>query len=324
MPFRFQSKNAFLTYPNCNLKPIDLINDLIFSLCETSIRIVSYLAVTELHESGEKHVHVALIFAKRPNIKNERLFDVKGFHPNIQPMKGNPATHVRQYLTKDPIDLVEHNWPTTTRKLSDNETFSLLLQASTETEFWELASQHCPRDVVVNRERLEYFCSKHFKPPIIPFVSNYDTFVIPAVIQEWYNTYFQFPRPERPKSLCIIGPSRTGKTQWARSLGPHIYWNGYTNFGYDSFPNDTSSLSHIVIDDIPFDGIKRVFKSLVGCQMEFTATDKYVRKRTIKNWGKPAIICLNMDMAWSSTMDYHLQEWFQDNCVSLTIKSPLF
>ncbi|GMP56655.1 hypothetical protein CsSME_00021065 [Camellia sinensis var. sinensis] len=72
-------------------------------------------------------------------------------------------------------------------------------------------------------------------------------------------------RPIRPISLYLEGPSRTGKTAWARSLGRHNYFSGRISFkDYDQ------DAAYNVIDDIKYSTVPtELMKNLVGCQRDF-------------------------------------------------------
>ena len=110
----------------------------------------------------------------------------------------------------------------------------------------------------------------------------------------------------RVKSLILWGPTRTGKTLFARSLGRHSYFN--LQFNLDSF---SESSDYAVFDDIQ-GGFEffHAYKGWLGAQKEFVITDKYKRKKTIK-WGKPCIMLMNDDPAGCAKADY---EWLLGNC----------
>jgi len=122
----------------------------------------------------------------------------------------------------------------------------------------------------------------------------------------------------RCKSLFLGGPTRTGKTEWARSLGKHVYWNGLINI-------DTWDITakYIVIDDFNWSFFP-CKKQLIGCQREFTLTDKYRKKRAIRNWGKPCIYVFNDDMDPFNEMSNSLKEWIRGNSCRIDIINPLF
>jgi len=77
---------------------------------------------------------------------------------------------------------------------------------------------------------------------------------------------------------------------------------------------------YLVADDIPFQFFPNK-KQWFGAQLEFTATDKYFRKKTLK-WGKPLIFICNPDEDPSHT---HLwSTWFDMNCIRIEITESLF
>jgi hypothetical protein len=55
--------------------------------------------------------------------------------------------------------------------------------------------------------------------------------------------------------------------------------------------------------------------SLTGAQQQFTVTDKYTRKKTIR-WGKPCIYLNNQDPLEANLPDWQKQ-WLQANCVTV-------
>lgn len=122
------------------------------------------------------------------------------------------------------------------------------------------------------------------------------------------------PRPERPKSLILISPSRFGKTQWARALGDHIYWNNLVNL--DDW-NDNAS--YCIFDDFSWDFIP-CKKGFLGAQETFVLTDKYRKKRTV-SWGKPCIVLCN---DFPVISDPNFADWLQANTISIVLSNKLY
>jgi hypothetical protein len=106
-----------------------------------------------------------------------------------------------------------------------------------------------------------------------------------------------------------------GKTQWARSLGRHTYWNGLVNL--ETFDKDSK---YIIFDDFEFDFFPNK-KQWWGSQKEFTATDKYKKKQTIQ-WGKPMIYLSNPD--YDPRNHPKWSRWFSDNCIAIDIVNKLY
>jgi hypothetical protein len=135
-------------------------------------------------------------------------------------------------------------------------------------------------------------------------------FDLPIKISEWVKENFNENSLNRPKSLCVIGKTRSGKTAWARSLGKHVYWNQY----YDLKKWDDEA-QYIILDDIPFSKIYSVYKGLLGCQKSFTMTDKYLPKQTLK--GKVCIWLVNSDQdpRRDEKWDQEVEEWMEGNVI---------
>jgi hypothetical protein len=96
--FRIQSKDIAVTYPKCPLTPLELkvhLQAVWFS--------IKYVCVSqETHEDGVPHLHAQIQFEKKCDIRNARILDFQGYHPNIQPT--NHSTQWNDYVKK------EGNW----------------------------------------------------------------------------------------------------------------------------------------------------------------------------------------------------------------------
>lgn len=113
---------------------------------------------------------------------------------------------------------------------------------------------------------------------------------------------------ERPIGLILIGPTRIGKTCWARSLGPHIYWGGSTTIR----DADWGGVDYIVVDDVPWDYFVGK-KQFLGGQHEFILTEKYIRKTRIV-FGKPVIYLCN-ENPFPDMKDVEERDYFLKNVV---------
>jgi len=77
---------------------------------------------------------------------------------------------------------------------------------------------------------------------------------------------------------------------------------------------------YLIADDIPFQFFPNK-KQWWGAQQEFTATDKYFRKKTI-TWGKPLIyICNPEDDPFHTPL---WNTWFEQNSIRVDIIDSLF
>lgn len=124
----------------------------------------------------------------------------------------------------------------------------------------------------------------------------------------------ELPKKERAKCLVLVGPTRLGKTQWARHLFPteHIYYRGMTNFRKW---NDAAKL--LVLDDIPWEFIPQK-KSLLTQMGECEVTDKYTPKKTL--WvSMPAVVLLNEVPNFAPEDRY-----WAENAMVVVIEDPLY
>lgn len=126
----------------------------------------------------------------------------------------------------------------------------------------------------------------------------------------------------RPRGLVLYGATRLGKTVWARSLGLHAYFGGL--FNLDEF--NAHDCKYAIFDDISGGfGFFPSYKQWLGGQYEFTVSDKYKHKMSVR-WGKPTIWLCNTDPRFDAYKpggrpDF---EWMEENCDFIEIKEPIF
>ena len=120
-------------------------------------------------------------------------------------------------------------------------------------------------------------------------------------------------------SLVLYGPSRTGKTLWARSLGRHIYCIGLVSGDEQIKAPD---VDYAVYDDIR-GGMKffHSFKEWMGAQTYVTLKRLYKEPKLVR-WGKPSIWLSNTDPRLD--MDPSDASWMEDNAVFIDISNPIF
>ena len=96
----------------------------------------------------------------------------------------------------------------------------------------------------------------------------------------------------RCRSLCLYGRTKTGKTDWARSLGSHIYCIGLVS---GSECMKAADVEYAIFDDLR-GGIKffPAYKEWLGCQSHVTVKCLYKEPKLVK-WGKPSIWLANTD-----------------------------
>lgn len=120
----------------------------------------------------------------------------------------------------------------------------------------------------------------------------------------------------------LYGPSRLGKTVWARSLGKHGYFCGLYS-GRDAVRiTGDSGIRYAIFDDIQ-GGIKFFpgFKNWLGGQTQFQIKVLY-KDPVLVDWGRPAIWIANDDPRLSlNEVDI---EWLEANCYFVNVTSPIF
>lgn len=305
MTFNFKGKTLFLTYPQC---PIDKQTLLDYLVQLVQDRDVKYATVGhELHEDGNSHLHAFLWLSKELHTRDTNFFDVDDHHPNIQTARNK--ADVIKYCQKHG-DFVEHGDKPGKRKWDE------VLAATSRKDAESLIRDIAPRDWVLGYDRVQKYLDATYPTAKARYTSEYDfdSASIPSGIRSWIAQRTD----RRAKSLVLLGPSRTGKTELARSLGHHIYWNGYYNLDkYD----ETAEFA--IFDDIPWDRFHYMAKQWLGAQKEFETTDKYRRKMTIV-WGKPSIYISNDDPRKHKDMTDDMKAWLQENVIYQIINDRLY
>ncbi|UJO02113.1 Rep [Molossus molossus associated gemykibivirus 1] len=276
MAFRFKRRYALLTYAQCGDLDPHRIVQLLSEMGAECI------IGRENHADGGIHLHAFVDFGREYSTRNARCFDVEGHHPNVLPGKKTPEK-MFDYATKEG-DVVAGGL--------ERPHGSDVHQSRDPWHEIILADTRDGRCLIMQRKR-------------------------EMGLSEWVRDNLEGYQPgRRGKSLVLIGPSRMGKTMWARSLGNHVYFGGL--FCLDEFSPD---VDYAVFDDIQgglefFHG----YKFWLGHQQSFFATDKYRGKKLI-HWGKPAIWCSNTDPRADKGAD---ADWLDANCEFIFIDSPLW
>lgn len=97
MPFNFNAKQVFLTYAQCNLDKTE-----VYDHFNTFCGVAEYIVAREKHEDGGLHLHCYFKFKSQIHTRDERYFDIKGFHPNIATVTSAKARErIKKYCIKD-------------------------------------------------------------------------------------------------------------------------------------------------------------------------------------------------------------------------------
>ncbi|QIR82259.1 replication associated protein [Chicken genomovirus mg2_274u] len=314
--FRFQARYGLFTYSQCGRLRPQQVSEHFTSLG------ADHIIGRETHQDGGTHLHVFADFRRKYRTRDNRKFDVEGFHPNIVPSLRNPAGGW-DYATKDgDICAGELSRPDDergSRSRAADAGWDALRAAETRDDFFRIASEHLFSHLVKSFNSFSAYADWKFRVDRTPYIHDPNvTFDLGQLhqLREWIRGNLP-PGNKRGISLLLWGRSRTGKTWLARSFGSHCYFGGL--FALDEYEyND--KVDYAVFDDIQ-GGFKYfpAYKSWLGQQAEFYCTDKFRKKKYIK-WGRPCIWIMNED-PYTQEVDI---DWLEKNCLIVHIDRPLY
>nr|AHX74126.1 replication associated protein [Sugarcane white streak virus] len=325
--FQFKAQNIFLTYPRCDIS-VDVAARTLLTLCHR-FQPLYILCSQEHHADGSNHLHILLQTDKTMYTRNPHYFDICGHHPNIQPAKS--PDNVRAYILKDPITSFEEgsfqprgsrsNTSAIPRSGNSGTKDSLMRDtintSTSKDDYLTRVRNSFPFDWATRLQQFEYSASKLFPEPVREYVNPFppsepDLFCR-EIIDRWVYDELDmditdaFDAAQRRRSLYIVGPTRTGKFTWARSLGRHNYWQHMVDFtAYDTHAK------YNILDDVPFKFCPN-WKQLVGCQRDFIVNPKYAKRKEIPG-GIPCIILQNPDDDWLPVLSPSQMDYFVNNC----------
>nr|AJW80883.1 AC1 [Tomato leaf curl Gujarat virus] len=335
--FKINAKNYFLTYPKCSLTKEKALSQLLNLQTPTFKKFIRICR--ELHEDGSPHLHVLIQFEGKFQCKNNRFFDLTSptrsahFHPNIQGAKS--SSDVKSYMEKDG-DVVDHGvFQVDGRSArggcqSANDAYAEAINSGSKAQALNILRERAPKDFVLQFHNLNSNLDRIFTPPmdvyVSPFLSSsFDQ--VPEELEEWAAENVGSPaaRPLRPISIVIEGDSRTGKTMWARSLGPHNYLCGHLDLSPKVYSNDAW---YNVIDDVDPHYLKH-FKEFMGAQRDWQSNTKYGKPVQIKG-GIPTTFLCNPgpNSSYKEYLDEEknsaLKNWALKNATFVTLEGPLY
>jgi len=196
--FKFDSTSFFLTYPQSgDLEWSEIVQHL------QSLKDLDWLRVCkEQHQDGTPHHHAVGKFKARFQSRNARCFDVKGKHPNIQPIRS--IAKALQYVSKDgefhdvgdvPAGPGEDvDWMELARNNSEADFYKHALQKRLPfmyaKKFWDLGSRTQTAEIGVDYE--------------------------PDLTRESIELLVHVP--SESQSTVVIGPTGCGKSSWAKRV----------------------------------------------------------------------------------------------------------
>lgn len=196
MPFKFDSQHFFLTYPQSEIEHAVLAEAI------RSIAAFDWLRIcTESHADGNKHLHAVGRFSKRFQSRNERVFDVQGRHPKIEPVRS--VAKALAYVSKEG-DFTDFGTVPTSATKRSWEDIVAAAESKDESEWLR----------VVYEERVPAHVSKRLRQLRESSQSDldeYDNRPIAVALETC---------PKEWESMLIIGPPGIGKTGFAMKYAP--------------------------------------------------------------------------------------------------------
>ena len=325
--FRVNSAQLFITYAQCPCTPEGILHHLTELMTRKHKRIIQYIIARELHEDGEFHIHAYLKLSAPLSTRDPRLIDLgePGQDAYCHPNWGNVRNKedVIQYCTKSEETgayyISNFDVSSELEKVAGKDCHKRALDPSVSvTDGIAMIQKGDPKSWCIHHESIEAALKKAKKPKPPVFRAPYATASfgrVPAAALDWLSTSFRLAVPgERDKCLIVIGPSRMGKSLWARSLTEkHMYFNG--EIAFENWKEDAELL---IIDDIPWKEIPFKKILLTKMNMEARVTSKYQRNKLICV-NMPAIVLMSEADALIDEVDY-----WNTNATIVRLYSPLF
>ena len=339
--FSMRSRDFGLTYADAR----DTTKEDVYSFLQ--LVVINNVAVDRVmlceevgHQSGLRHYHAYVRFSEKVTA-NELSFDCFGLHPHIDRVRRRGTRSIEPmilYLTKeDQHPLSTFDWRAMlgeanggTRGSNEPDWDGYFNEGLTVDEVLERLAQDGFSARFANHFNnwISYIRRRYQETRRIPFRSDFlhSSWKLPEALVMWKMSCLDGWKTmcisnnewHRPRSLILIGPSRSGKTEWARSLGHHMYFNNLINL--DDW-DDTAD--YIILDDFSSDITKffPCWKCFFGGQKQFVLTDKYRGKRTV-TWGKPMIWLSNEDI-FSNLKIEHVN-FIKANCEVVILINKLY
>lgn len=156
--FRFKAKYGLLTYSqSAGLDPFDIV--LLLSRLGAEC-----IVGRETHQDGGTHYHAFFMFEREFSTRNNRIFDVGRYHPNIVRGYGTPEKGY-DYATKDgDICAGGLERPSRMGNCETENKWSWIIQASDREDFFERIALRDPRALCTNFSNLQRYADWKYRP----------------------------------------------------------------------------------------------------------------------------------------------------------------
>lgn len=319
--FRVCGRHFFLTYPRC---PIDRQYAISAFCAWFSDKLCGVTVAVEKHGDGTPHLHCALSFTQRFDVKNARVFDFDFgglvYHPNIQTARDLPA--VLRYVTKygdftsegshfgvDPSKNPSRLNEIAKRALSGSSLLTICdenpgMFLLHKKKFEELVTWHAEQTLLASLQEKALSIPSRLMLISAELLSSLSE--PEKEILTWLRVnIIAGPRVFKSKQLYLYGPPNSGKTSFLRVLMTVLptYVMPMEDF-YDLF--DQSRHSLVILDEF------RAQKTIQFLNQWSDGQVMSVRKKgsqSLKTKNLPLIICSNFSIreAYSKSDDAHLE-----------------
>lgn len=261
----------------------------------------------EKGESGTPHLQGYTVF-KKPlrQVACKKMFNTERIHLS---MRKGTHEQASDYCKKDG-DFFEFG---NIMKVGKRSTaYSGIAVCKSYEEACALVEKESPRDWYIQGDKIRENLKRKFVPQFAEYVPIFEVgeFYPPPQLTEWLHSW----DTTRTPCLFLIGPTKLGKTAWARSIvQPHCYWKSMVNL--DEFNPDAKLL---IFDDFDWKYMPNP-KGWLTQAGQCTVTDKYRHKKTIIV-NMPSIYISNELPEWTISENLY----WRDNSKIINIVCKLF
>ncbi len=319
--FQLQAIKWLVTWPRCDIS-IQAMEKL---LRTKGLKPTEYRGVREIKD-GHIHFHILINWGVKKITSDPRYFDTEqGHHGHMEGARdyNQSYNYVLKGKNEDDEFFGQLSAPEK-KKISRAEVSIALDQCKTLEEAEKLWNQLDPSmKWFARRAQREALADRFLGETAVNDprdIVGAGVLTLPEAVQDWIESALSIPRPERQRSLVLLGPSKVGKTSMARSLGKHLYFQGDIHKGA---LQQCHRIQYAIFDDPDANEFVRLYKSVIGGQLDFTSTEKYHPKFTVHWDGLAAIVIMN-NRAYEEFMTRVDKEWWQANTTECNIIQSVF
>lgn len=128
------------------------------------------IVAREDHADGGTHLHTFVDFGRKFRSRRTDIFDVHGYHPNIEPSCGNPGGGY-DYACKDGEIVAGGLGRPSGGKVSKTSTpWHWIITAGDPEELRDLVRELAPKEAILRAREIEWFIDREFRVERPPYV----------------------------------------------------------------------------------------------------------------------------------------------------------